>query len=434
MTESEAEPISWQTRAVWVGLAALPSGLLTAVTTYITTDVASVPFVWVVPLAMFLLTFIIVFRDELPFNYRIVTDGLPFALLFVVLLPAAISVMPVPLSLVALTALAAFFLASLLCHRELYLRRPGAANLTQFYIWMSAGGVLGGSFAALVAPQIFSSIIEFPLLLVLTLLCRPGILLGNNLKLRASRILMPVATIAALFLSYKAAVAHGIIATEGLWLAALILTTLLGIYYTRSWPEHRALLISAMVLCVAIVPSDSRTMYLERSFFGTLRVTQTPDGQHRFMLHGTTIHGAQRLKTETGEPITVPTPATYYYPGSPMTRGVEIARHSTQKSGKPFAAAVIGLGTGSLACSAKDGETWRFFELDPMVARAAQNPKYFTFMPTCLPDSKVVLGDARLTVQKEPNGLYDYLVVDAFSSDAIPVHLLTTESLGDLSR
>ena len=416
-----AAPLTLSQRATWVLLAAIPSGLMVGVTTYITTDVASAPFIWVIPLAMFLVTFILVFKDKLAFNYDWVLAALPVAILLHLFMPAHAAGV--------LAAVVAFFLAAIVCHRELYLRRPAPFHLTEFYIWMSAGGVIGGIFAALAAPQMFATVLEFKLLLLLSLLCRPGVLFGLSVPINATRLFLVVTLMAVAFLKYKHLIDHNYLDAGGLPLAILIALTLTGLFLTRTWPEHRAILVMAMIVGVTIVPSDNRTLYAERSFFGTNRVMATENGQHRIMLHGTTIHGAERVLSDEGKPVVAANPGTYYYPGSPMPRGVAIARQFKAAGSGPLNVGVVGLGTGSLACFAVPGDSWRFYEIDPMVGRIASNPKLFSFLSRCLPNTDIVYGDARLTLQKEPAQRFDYLLIDAFSSDAIPAHLLTREAI-----
>ena len=412
--------VSTQLRLSWIALAAIPSGLLVAVTTYITTDVASAPFIWVVPLALFLATFILVFKERLAFNYSWALTALPIAIIAHVAMPVyAIGVA---------SGVVAFVLAAIVCNRELYMRRPEASRLTEFYICMSIGGVVGGIFSALVAPQIFASVIELRLLLVLSLLARPGVLAGLDGSVRILRVLAAGAGMAGTFVAYKWLVAAGIIASGGLPLYALIAACLGGLYLTREWAEHRAVLIMAMVIGLFVMPGDNATIYMERSFFGTMRVIETADGKYREMLHGTTVHGAQRIKTADGAPHANAEPTTYYHSGSAMPRGLELARQ-TLGGERPLSVGVVGLGTGSLSCYSQPGEAWRYYEIDPMVARIARNPNLFGFLSRCLPQNDIVFGDARLTLQKEPQGKFDYLVIDAFSSDAIPVHLLTREAL-----
>ncbi len=416
-----AKAADWHQRALWVVLSFLPSGLIVAVTTHVTTDVASAPFLWVVPLALFLLTFVLVFRDKLPFNYSYVCAALPAAVLGVVLTQSML--------ISSLFALAAFFLGALVCHRELFLRRPAKEQLTEFYLWMSFGGVLGGVFSALIAPHLFKSVFEFQLLALLSLLCRPGIVLGRDVALDWRRMATVVASGLALMLGYKLAVAAGLVPSDRGYLFVLVAALCVGLYLIRRWPEHAAAMVLTMIAAAAMSPADLFTLHVERSFFGTHRVTVSADGSTRTLLHGTTVHGIQVMRDAAGRPIETPTPATYYHPQGPMARGVDIARMHLASQGKALTAAVVGLGAGSLACYAKQGESWRFFEIDPSVVNIARNPTLFSFLPNCQPNADIIIGDARLTVSKEPAGKFGYLVIDAFSSDSIPVHLLTAEAM-----
>jgi hypothetical protein len=420
-TAGPAIELSWATRFTWVALAAIPSALLVAVTTHITTDVGSAPFIWVIPLALFLLTFIMVFKDKLAFNYTWLQIALPVLMCAMIFIKGSVPAV--------LLALAASFIASLICHRELYLRRPPATNLTEFYIWMSVGGVIGGIAAALIAPQVFTTVMEFKLALMLSLLCYPGVLLGANEPVRNERVLACGAAAVAFLFLYNTLVDAGYIGGGGALLWALVEIGLIGMFMTRKVPEQRAVIAMIVVACGTMKPGWSGALHQERSFFGTNTVTLTPDGRHRTMQHGTTMHGAERVTTNEGAAVSgAPVPATYYYPGSPMQRGIELARKSYVAGSAPFAVGVVGLGTGSLACYAKANETWRYFEIDPMVARIARNPKLFGFLSTCLPNNEILFGDARLTLKSQPDAGFNYLVIDAFSSDAIPAHLLTREA------
>ncbi len=415
------ERITWSRRLTWVALSALPSGLIVAVTTYVTTDVASAPFLWVVPLALFLLTFVLVFRDTLSFNYSHACVGLPAAVLGLILTQSML--------ISSVFALVAFFLASIVCHRELFLRRPAKEKLTEFYLWMSVGGVLGGIFSALIAPHIFKSVFEFQLLALLALLCRPGIVLGRTDPLNWQRMAAVVAGGLALMFGYKLAVAGGVLPADRGYLLVLVALLCAGLYLIRHWPEHSAAMVLTMIAAAAMSPADLHTLHVERSFFGTHRVTVSADGTARQLLHGTTVHGIQALLGADGRPVDVPAPAAYYYAQGPMARGVSMAREQLAAKGKPFRAGVVGLGAGSLACYANIGERWRFFEIDPSVVRIAKDPALFNFLSRCQPDADVVIGDARQTVEKEPAGGFGYLVIDAFSSDSIPVHLMTAEAI-----
>lgn len=416
---------NWSDRMTWIALAALPSGMMVGITTYITTDIASAPFIWVIPLALFLATFILVFKETMIFNFERVQRAMPASILAFVL---ASIVMPgaVPTLVVAL---AAFLIASLVCHRELYLARPAAVHLTEFYIWMSAGGVLGGIFSALIAPQIFVVAIEFTFLLLLCLLVMPGVLMHRQDRVDPAWVAGAALGFVVLVFGYKFLVAGGHVAETSTTVSIFVLMFVAAIWATRHRPEHRLITVLAIIAAVMVKPGQNSDMFVERSFFGTVRVAETPDGQHRLMLHGTTTHGAERVRTPEGAATAEPVPISYYYVGSPKQRSIVLMRERAQASGHAMTAGVVGLGAGSLACTAREGETWRMFELDPLVVRVAQDEKLFRFMSRCLPGNEVVVGDARLTIAHEPDRAMDLLIVDAFSSDAIPAHLLTREAI-----
>jgi hypothetical protein len=416
-----APSIGWASRVTWIALAFIPSGLVVAVTTYITTDVASAPFLWVLPLALFLSTFVLVFRAELPFKYGLACDLLPAAMLGFVLTQGTL--------VSSVLALASFVLAAVICHRELYNRRPPSEHLTEFYLWMSVGGVLGGAFSALLAPHLFASVFEFTLLALLALLCRPGVLLGRSVPVNWCRLALIVATGLVLMAGFKLAVHFALLSTSRLYPFVLIGVLCLGLFAIRRWPEHRAALVLTMIAAFALTPSDHLTIHVQRTFFGTHRVVVSQDGSLRMLLHGTTVHGAIRLKDAAGRAVAAPVPATYYHPASAMARAVAVARASLAAHDRPLRAGIVGLGTGSLACYAAGGEEWRFYEIDPAVVRIATDPKLFDFLARCLPEPDIVIGDARLMLAKAPRAHFGYLVIDAFSSDSIPVHLLTAEAL-----
>lgn len=431
----EGEPactpaIGWINRGKWIGLAFVPSGLLVAFTSYLTTDIASAPLLWVVPLAIFLATFILVFRDRPAIPHGMLLSLQPLAVTLVVL---GLAISGKWGWLVAsLAGFAAFFTTAMVCHKELYDCRPQSSHLTEFYLWMSVGGVLGGVFAAILAPQIFTSVYEYPLLLVLGMLCRPG--LGAAIADRREAWAAGTHGLASLALIVLLAVA----ARGGLWSQVLAERTMalvvLGCGVLMLLASRRPLRLAgwagAMGLAVLVLPSAMNRGYAERSFFGVHRVTVTADSQVRLLMHGTTLHGAQRIADSAGRPVQEPIPATYYHADGPMARGVQAARAASGRMDGGLAVAIVGLGTGSLACYARRDEAWRFFEIDPVVVGIARDNRHFDFLPRCRPDADVVVGDARLTLAREPSGRLDYLVIDAFSSDSVPVHLLTREAIG----
>jgi SAM-dependent methyltransferase len=187
--------------------------------------------------------------------------------------------------------------------------------------------------------------------------------------------------------------------------------------------------VAALLIFCALtwLPSGVKRGDAQRSYFGVYRVQTSGDGQYHTLVHGTTLHGAQRIRDDEGNPIEDPTPATYYYENSPMAQTVVKVRERLGAQKGRYG--VIGLGAGSLACHSKEGEAWRIFEIDPVVIGIASDPNHFSFLSNCQPDPDIVIGDARLTIAKEPNDSFDLIIVDAFSSDAVPVHLMTAEAL-----
>ncbi|MFM1814433.1 MAG: hypothetical protein RLZ98_1128 [Pseudomonadota bacterium] len=427
MTDGDA--LTWRQRLAWIGLAFVPSGLLVAFTSYLTTDIASAPFLWVVPLALFLATFVLVFRDEpfIPHSWLLAAQPVVVALTLV-----GLSIGGSRGWMIGVTVgFCAFFVTTMVCHRELFNIRPASRHLTEFYMWMSLGGVLGGIFTALIAPQIFNAVYEYPLLLVLGMMCRPGLAAA----LRDCKERRETAVASGLVGGFIVLLAIGIAvgALSGLVtrlsVQLVILTGTLLMLVAWKYPLRQLAFAMSMGLAIAILPSALNKGFSERSFFGVHRVMIAENGAVRLLMHGTTLHGAQRLKDKDGNPVEAPLPATYYYPGSPMAKGVEFARQVSGKTAGGLNVGSVGLGAGSIACYSRPSESWRFYEIDPVVVKLASDPKLFSFLSRCRPGADIVVGDARLTLAKEPDQKFDYLIIDAFSSDSVPVHLLTREAI-----
>jgi hypothetical protein len=454
--EDAAVRPTWPDRLGWVGLALVPSALLTAFTTHVTTDVASAPLLWVLPLALYLLTFVLVFRERLLIPREILLG------LHLIAVGGALWVLSQTKHegwmLMALTGVTVFFLSAMVAHRTLYEARPAARYLTEFYLWMAFGGALGGLSAALIAPRIFTEVFEYPLLLALSMACRPGVFSVAAMR-RAG------GTMASLF-GYVLPIPAGwktpeltVQDKERLLVAWLLFAAGLLVIYWVPWAipklgirvadwgttpvvvgilvailvldlfsPPRQLLAALLVFCALIwLPSGVKRGEAQRSYFGVYRVQTSSDGQYHTLIHGTTLHGAQRIRNDQDELINDTKPATYYYEGSPMAHTIAIVRERAGEGKGRYG--VTGLGSGSLACHSKPGESWRFFEIDPVVIGIASNPNYFTFLKTCQPTPDIVIGDARLTMAKEQNESFDLIIVDAFSSDAVPVHLMTAEAI-----
>jgi spermidine synthase len=411
---------SWRDAAAWAGLAAVPSGLLVAVTAHISTDVAAVPLLWVLPLALYLLTFVIVFARRPIIPHWLVLALQPPC---IVVLAAAIIFNPLrPILWVIALHLAVFFINVLVCHGELARSRPAPRHLTAFYLWMSAGGFIGGVAAGVIAPHVFNWVAEYPILIALALLCRPGLALPRE---RGARYLL-LGGLGAAALALAACAAFPFTMSQHAfdWTVAALLAVSLLFWRV---PLAFAAAVGFILLASHSVLEQADAVSL-RSFFGVSKVSQTSDGQFRLLQHGTTLHGGQRVRERDGTPAAIDPPEAllYYWDGSAIAQAFDAAR---AVAGGPMRVAVIGLGTGTLACRTEPDDTLHYYEIDPAMVRIARDPLLFSFLWVCRPDVPITLGDARLTLADAPDGTYDLIIVDAFSSDAIPVHLLTREAM-----
>lgn len=408
----------WRARLQWVWLAFVPSGLMVAVTAHISVDVAAIPLLWIVPLSLFLLTFVFAFARR---------PVVPVALLDRILPLLGFGALAVsffdlfPLMAQVLIQIAFFFAAALLAHTVLASKRPAAAELTSFYFWMSTGGVLGGVFASLLAPVLFDWIAEYPLLVIAALMVRPSVWAGDA---RAARLVLLAGSIVVLL---AAGPAGGLLFSSvptGILLAAFIVLAIAGsVLHVRAEPAFVGAAMAVLALYSGLQMQGSR-LFMERSFFGVLKARLSEDGALMNMSHGTTIHGSMRV-SETGRP----TPLTYYHESGGIARALFAVQR--RNGGAPAEIGVVGLGVGSLICHRAPGERWTHFEIDADVVRLARDADYFRFLSSCeTPEDRMVIGDARLKLAEEADGRFDYLLIDAFSSDSIPVHLLTTDAFG----
>lgn len=424
-THSPAPP--WILRARWIFLAAVPSGLLIAVTAHISTDVAAAPLLWVLPLSLYLLTWVLVFQSRplLPHKWMLMLQ--PLAIAGVIVLLAFGGEQNLLLTLGGHQL--CFFVIAMACHGELARTRPAAKYLTGFYVALSFGGMVGGLFAGLIAPFTFSWIAEYPILLALAALCRPS---GGNERLpRWSWWYWPflaALAVALILPAYTTGKMFTWLDTNRVWVigAVGVLSALLALGLNANRWKIFATVVVALVLLRAY-PSDDGRVETVRSFFGVHKIVVTPNGQYHVLMHGTTIHGAEKFQNDDGTPVTGrPEPITYYHKDGGIGQAIAAVR---ERKGAPLRAAVIGLGSGTLTCASEPGEDWKFFEIDQSMVDTAKDPKYFTYIRKCEPDLKPVIGDARLTFAREPDGIYDLIIVDAYSSDAIPVHLATEEAM-----
>ncbi len=410
-------PVTLGMRLRWLLLAFAPSSLMLSVTTVITTDLAAVPLLWALPLAIYLLSFILTFAQRPLLSPTVWRRGMPIVVLILVL--AWVVEATEPPALLVLLHLAGLFWLSMLCHGELANTRPPTAHLTEFYLWLATGGVVGGMFNALAAPLLFRGIVEYPL--VLLLIC----VLSRPLKLHfaAGRtaaladLYLPVGLGLLVLLLSLGATAWEIPA--GQLRAAAVFALPVLIWYTfQERPLRFALGLAALLIAAAFLPGIHGPVDLRvRSFFGIHKVTS--DGEFRYLVHGNTFHGQQSLDlTRQAEPL------TYYHRAGPMGRVFEYFQGDPrlQRVG------LIGLGTGALACYAQPGNHWTFFEIDPDAIYLARDSGMFTYLTKSQGKIDIVSGDARLTLAKYPDR-FGLIVVDAFSSDSIPMHLLTLEAL-----
>jgi hypothetical protein len=315
------------------------------------------------------------------------------------------------------------------CHGELARTRPAARYLTGFYVALSFGGMVGGLFAGLIAPFTFSWIAEYPILLALAALCRPP---GGDERLPRWSLwywpLLAVIAVALIAPSWSTGKIMGWLDDHRVWVigAVGVLSALLALGLNANRWKIFATVVVALVL-IRAYPSDDGRVETVRSFFGVHKIVVTPHGQYHVLMHGTTIHGAQKFQNDDGSPLTGrPEPISYYHKDGGIGQAITAIR---ERKGAPLRVAVIGLGSGTLTCASAPNENWKFFEIDQSMVDTASDPKYFTYIKNCEPNLKPVIGDARLTFAREPDGVYDMIIVDAYSSDAIPIHLATKEAM-----
>jgi hypothetical protein len=401
----------------WVVLAFVPSALMLAVTTYITTDIAATPLFWVAPLAIYIVTFMLAFARR-----PLLGQSTLLALQGVALAGAGlVGLTGVPHAIGLIISLCAFASTAAVCHTELAQRRPDVRHLTGYFLLISLGGALGGLFSALAAPVLFPGPWEYPLLLIAACLLRPPPPAGRgeNWAIRGD-LLLPVAlTALAIALLWAGSPAGPEALRPAARIASIVVPGAALLWFARR-RIRLALAMAGFLLFPALVDlSDS--LVLTRSFFGVHHVRRLPGEDLVALQHGTTIHGMQ--STRPGEELL---PIGYYDGAGPFGRLFAVLHRRTT----PITAVnVLGVGAGGLGCYARPGEVWTFREIDPVVERLARDERWFHFIAGCGNHPAVVLGDARLTLAADAAARYDLVIVDAFSSDSVPVHLITREAL-----
>ena len=402
-----------------LALSAVPSALLLGVTRYLSTDVASVPFLWTLPLALYLGTFVHAFARRQLVPNHVLARLLPSALIALAILFALTR----SVFAFGLLHVLVFTVAALYCHGSLARLRPPPADLTRFYLLLSTGGLIGGLLVALVAPLVFADVHEYPIALaaVAALLppaafaLRRGHLLVAGLALAG--VVGGLAVVGEEFEGFDDGLP---LLIAGMF--ALIALAGPALLILRAKP----ILLAGALLAVFLVPSaisrpDGELVARERTFFGVYRVVER-DGKRSFF-HGTTMHGAEWPRPDGS----IESRTTYYGPETPF--GELFAALARRPS--PLVIGLAGLGTGSLACYARPGDEVRIYEIDPVVVQLART--HFAALRDCAPDARVAIGDARLLIERERATL-DILALDTFSSDAIPVHMLTAETFESYLR
>ena len=439
LPKEEAAPPSSRERFRWLLLAAVPSSLMLGITSYLTTNVAPIPLLWIVPLALYLLTFIIAFSNRVKLKSRLLGRvasivALPVALVLVLDIWA-------PMVPLAILHLLVYFILALACHSLLSQTRPSASYLTEFYLWLAAGGVLGGAFNAFFAPMVFNGLLEYPIALTTAIFLlqnplRPARPTGAattedadkpRMTDRRELLAAVVAILAILLVCYAGTPVLASVKSnwgetaQAAVAMAMICSLIIGCFLAIDRRLLYGTSLGAVIIFGAMLkPESSSIVYQVRNFYGEKRVFTSNKGWVHDLRHGSTLHGSQNLSPEWRRK-----PITYYGPNSPV--GQLLHEFSGPKAKKSWA--VVGLGAGSLAAYGQPGQDLTYYEIDPQVIQIATNPKLFTFVADSRAKVHIIQGDARIELAKAPPASYGLIILDAFSSDAVPVHLLTREAV-----
>ncbi len=434
--ENAATPTGFQ-KLHWVVLAFVPSSLMLGLTTYVTTDIAAAPLLWIVPLALYLLTFVLAFHTRMHlYKFFLTTQTVIITALLLLRVSHIDTTMPFQL-----IHFLTFFTIAIVCHGQLSLQRPKNQHLTGFYVWISVGGALGGVFNALIAPEIFSMPIEYFLVIVLSCFLRPQTAeFPREWLERILDMVIPLALLGILILQYylpdilfhffpeamESLVTVFAHTFNQMAPGRYILTMLILLATCVAIPklcDHRPVRLGLVVTIIFMAlpytnaGKGQEVLYQERNFFGVSRVKRSEDGEFHFYTHGTTLHGMQSQREETKLRLT-----SYYDHLRELFNSLPAALHE-----RPVA--VAGLGAGTLACLGVVGQQFDFYEIDVAVQHIAENPELFTYLRDCPTESRVIIRDARLGLQEAEDGMYGVIIMDAYSSDSLPVHLMTREAL-----
>jgi hypothetical protein len=407
----------------WLVLVFIPSSWLMGVTTYLTTDLAAIPLLWVIPLSIYLLSFILVFAQFGVGAVHILSRLLPYLVAPLVLVMSA----GFPHAVWIPLHLAVFFAGCVACHGALARARPASEHASTFYVAIAVGGLLGGIFTALIAPLVFSRVIEYPMAVILAILAAPSgdaQLSRPGLRdvLRELRLPGVIFLLVAVLTTNLAGVAESEMGALLVMIASGL--GLLATMTARRRPMRFALCALAVLAASTLSAGVSgRLIYAQRSFFGVVRVTHDRELNVHRLFHGTTLHGQQSL-----DPVLAREPSTFFTRSSPIGRVFAWLGPELDRTGREIA--ILGLGAGTLASYAGPDERWTFYEIDPVVARIARDRRFFTYLTNCRAKSlRIVLGDARLRLREASDHTFGLIVLDAFSSDSLPVHLLSREAI-----
>ena len=412
-------------RAMWILLAFVPSSLMLGTTQYLTTDIAAVPLLWVIPLAIYLLTFIIAFA-----RFDVVrTSSRLLGIVAVVLVLTFLLRAARPIWVLMTLHVLGLFLAGLLCHGRLAADRPNPRHLTEFYLFIAIGGVLGGIFNALIAPIVFNSVAEYPIAITLACLLRvrPDSYKRGGRRTRIADFALPLAVpvlalIAARVMEENLGAPGRAVSGPSM---VILGAAAVACYLFVGRPLRFGLAIGALLMTASlnIGAGDERPWYKQRTFFGVHSIHDMPvaglSKPMRVLWHGSTFHGAQNLEERQKH-----LPLGYYHEKSP------IGKILMAYAGSPVTQdiALIGLGTGALATYGYEGQAMTFYEIDPTVVKIATDPQKFTYISDSKATIDFKIGDGRLRLAEAQDQSYGLIVLDAFSSDAIPVHLLTSQA------
>lgn len=402
------EHAAWRERARWMLLAFAPSSLMLGVTQHITSEIAAAPLLWLIPLTIYVLTFVVAFARRHIVRLALVERIQPIAMVVLVLawpLNNQKSVLALHLAVFAITAM--------MCHGELARRRPAVAQLTEFYLCLAIGGAAGGVFNAIVAPLVFNSVMEYPIALAVACALRPGRTDGGSKELAPAAAATLVTVLGVLLVVAVHPFAHGA------W-AVVAYLQLVGIalYLASARPPVFAAAVLVTILATPHIHSSEAVLERHRSFFGVHTIVRDEEDKFNVLMHGITIHGAQYLNPEKHT-----TPAAYFHEDSGVAEVFKTLGSDLKR------VAILGMGAGTLACFRAPDRAFTFYEIDPVVVQLARDTRYFTYLSDCAPQARIFIGDGRLTLAQAAPASYDLIVVDTFSSDSVPVHMITREAL-----